>query len=442
VGALAALGLAALPSATLGATVDVSGGILTYQAGSAETNDVTIQRSPSVYDINDLGLFTPIGVSGGCFSGGTGTATCPSGSAVASIVVSLDDGNDRSTILSIDPARTDPATIHGGTGLDDLRGSGVDDSLFGDDGNDTLDGAGGSDVLSGGPGIDTATYQFRANTVTVSLDGVANDGEGSGELDNVLGDVENVVGGDGADILSGDKGPNKLSGGLDNDKLDGGAGSDVLDGGQGDDTISARDGTRDSVACGPGNDVAVVDAVDDVASDCEVVDRPAGPPPTQPADPPATVITPLTPLISLVSSRVPTLTANRKGVVPVKLRCSRSTTTAKRCRGIIALEMTIHPPAARYRPERRRASDARHKRRRLNLRLARRRFAVPAGRTQKVPLHLIASARRRLNSCRRLRVRIVVSSRDAHGHTRKVTRKAILRSARGARRPARRYVCS
>jgi RTX calcium-binding nonapeptide repeat (4 copies) len=440
VASLAALGLVAFPAGAAASTVQLAGGtfgdVLDYQADPGEANKLTIQESASVYSIEDLGVFTtPINAIPPCSSGGTGTASCPS-TTVTAVSVALGDGDDRAAVDALKSA-----TMRGGTGNDDLKGTGVDDFLFGEDGNDTLDGAGGTDVLNGGPGVDTAYYKFRANAVTVTLDGLADDGEGGGEADNVL-EVENIVGGDGPDILSGDAGANAISGGPDNDKLDGGAGADVLDGGTEDDTISARDGTRDTVACGPGNDVAVVDTVDDVATDCEVVDRPAGPPPTQPADPPATVIPPLTPLISLVSSRVPTLTANRKGVVPVKLRCSRSTTTAKRCAGTIALEMTIHPPAVQWRPERRRASEARHKRRRLNLRLARRRFAVPAGHTRKVPLRLVASARRRLNRCRRLRVRIVVSSRDARGRTRKVTRKAILRSARGAPRPARRYVCS
>jgi hypothetical protein len=445
---VATLGLVALPSAALGATVTVSAGTLEYHAGSAETNDVTIRRSPSIYDITDPGLFTPIGATGGCSTGPTPTATCPSGSLVTSILVLLDDGNDRSTILSIDPARTDPATIHGEGGLDDLRGGGADDSLFGDGGDDTLDGAGGSDVMSGGFGVDTVTYKNRvANPVTVTLDGLANDGE-SGEADTVMSDVENVVGGGGPDTLSGDAGANTLSGGPGNDAIDGGGGPDVLDGGQDDDAIIARDGSADTVACGTGNDTAVVDALDVVASDCETVDRPSGPPSggggTPETQPPQTDPPPvLTPAVSLVTGRVvPILTASRKGVVPVKLRCSASSKAGKRCAGTIALEMTIHVPVAKPKPTRRRAADARHNRRRVNLRLARRRFAVPAGRTQKIQLRLIASARKRLSSCRRLRVRIVVTSRTAKGRTRKVTHRAILRSARGAPRTTRRYVCS
>jgi Ca2+-binding RTX toxin-like protein len=57
-----------------------------------------------------------------------------------------------------------------------------------------------------------------------------------------------------------------------NDLLDGGRGADRLDGGSGNDTLAARDGTRDTVACGPGRDKATVDSLDRV-SGCETVRR-------------------------------------------------------------------------------------------------------------------------------------------------------------------------
>ena len=43
-------------------------------------------------------------------------------------------------------------------------------------------------------------------------------------------------------------------------------------GGGGDDTINARDGVRDMVDCGPGDDLARVDRLD-VVSGCEQVNR-------------------------------------------------------------------------------------------------------------------------------------------------------------------------
>src|SRR6185295_14762220 len=75
-----------------------------------------------------------------------------------------------------------------------------------------------------------------APNLTVSIDGVANDGD-TGEGDNVKTDVETVVGGDGADTLTGSSGNNKLVGGIGNDSLNGAAGDDILDGGVGADVM-------------------------------------------------------------------------------------------------------------------------------------------------------------------------------------------------------------
>src|SRR5213075_615176 len=99
----------------------------------------------------------------------------------------------------------DVENVIGGSGDDTLIGSADANVLSGGFGDDTLDGGAGADVLNGGPGTaDLADYSGRAaaNPVTVTLDGVANDG-GSGENDNVGTDVENIDGGAGDDTLIG-----------------------------------------------------------------------------------------------------------------------------------------------------------------------------------------------------------------------------------------------
>ena len=45
-------------------------------------------------------------------------------------------------------------------------------------------------------------------------------------------------------------------------------------GGQGDDVIDARDGSEDEINCGPGNDVAIVDASEEGVINCETVIEP------------------------------------------------------------------------------------------------------------------------------------------------------------------------
>src|SRR5204863_7426899 len=104
-------------------------------------------------------------------------------------------------------------TINGGAGSDTLwgdntnnAGPGGNDTLRGGDGNDTFNGEAGddtfvaesgddgADVLNGGPGTDTASFALRTAAQTLSIDGVANDGQGATPGDNIEPDVENVVG--------------------------------------------------------------------------------------------------------------------------------------------------------------------------------------------------------------------------------------------------------
>jgi hypothetical protein len=80
----------------------------------------------------------------------------------------------------------------------------------------------------------------------------------------------------GNDRLNGRGGNDRLFGGAGHDSLTGGAGVDLLDAGTGNDRISARDGTRDTVRCGPGRDTVVADRRDSVSRDCETVRRPRG----------------------------------------------------------------------------------------------------------------------------------------------------------------------
>jgi hypothetical protein len=77
----------------------------------------------------------------------------------------------------------------------------------------------------------------------------------------------------GADTVHARGGADVVDGGWHADTLHGGAGRDRLIGGRGDDTILARDGERDTVECGLGDDRAVVDRKDRVLRGCEHVLR-------------------------------------------------------------------------------------------------------------------------------------------------------------------------
>ena len=64
----------------------------------------------------------------------------------------------------------------------------------------------------------------------------------AGSDTDFLSSIENVIGTDYSDTLSGDGFDNVLEGGLGNDTLSGAAGNDVLDGGGGNDTLSGGAG--------------------------------------------------------------------------------------------------------------------------------------------------------------------------------------------------------
>ncbi len=121
-------------------------------------------------------------------------------------------------------------TINGGAGDDTISGGAEADTLNGDAGDDTFlsAAADGADVYNGGADTDVMSYAGRSATVVASLDGVALDGE-DGELDNVKTDVEDLIGGGGADTLTGGAGDNVLTGGAGADILNGLAGNDTFD---------------------------------------------------------------------------------------------------------------------------------------------------------------------------------------------------------------------
>jgi Ca2+-binding RTX toxin-like protein len=195
--------------------------------------------------------------------------------------------------------------LHGDAGDDTVQGSDGDDQEFGEAGNDQFGGffffaSGdlGNDTFDGGTGIDTINYRdavydpitglWSAVAVRVTIDNVANDGQ-STENDNVKVGVEDVnvssasnnsgpplftnttVAG-GANLL-GDASVNVLDSGEGNDTVDGGANNDFLYGRGGNDTMNARDGFADRVICGEGTDVANVDEFDQLADDCETINR-------------------------------------------------------------------------------------------------------------------------------------------------------------------------
>ncbi|MEQ1715055.1 MAG: calcium-binding protein [Hyphomicrobium sp.] len=132
-------------------------------------------------------------------------------------------------------------TINGNGGDDALFGGDGNDKLFGGEGNDFLVGGAGHDTMSGGNGTDTASYVVTTAAVTVSLAlTTAQNTVGAGV--DTLASIENLVGGAGADRLTGNSANNVLRGGGGNDILLGGDGNDTLTGVAGNDVLNGGNG--------------------------------------------------------------------------------------------------------------------------------------------------------------------------------------------------------
>jgi hypothetical protein len=133
--------------------------------------------------------------------------------------------------------RSNLCRFEGTPGDDNLTGTPYFDVMRGFDGNDTISGDAGNDHIEGNGGNDTIA---------------------AGSGDNA------VFGGPGNDTIRTGSG---------RDLIEGGPGRDSISAGGGDDRIEARDGFRDVIDCGPGNDTAEIDRLD-VVRNCEHVLKP------------------------------------------------------------------------------------------------------------------------------------------------------------------------
>jgi Ca2+-binding RTX toxin-like protein len=277
-------------------------------------------------NINEYDLYGHLEYENATVNGGSGTAHIavspdpPEGPYLDEDVINGNGGND--TLVGgpgNDTIHADSGndTINGGAGNDKLYGGTGNSYIFGGPGNDLEVGGSGHDLLGWGAygapeegepdtgsntfegtGGDTvADFQFAKGPVTVSLDGVANDGE-AGQDDNVEPSIAEVRGSEYNDTLTAGVTPVTLDGGGGNDTIYGGPGGDTLIGGEGNDTIYttgpagvgpdqifagvpgcaldecpggndtiyAADGVADQISCDAGADVVYADQLDVVAS--------------------------------------------------------------------------------------------------------------------------------------------------------------------------------
>jgi Ca2+-binding RTX toxin-like protein len=145
----------------------------------------------------------------------------------------------------------------GTNGNDNLPGTANPDQLYGLPGNDRLLSQSSADVDEGGTGDD----DVRAGDGNDQINGGPGNDSGTGPVGNSPNLERILAGQNGNDIIDGFTGADNLQGGNDNDQLDGGPQVDTLLGQDGDDFINAVDrAPGDTVSCGSGTDVAVLDA--------------------------------------------------------------------------------------------------------------------------------------------------------------------------------------
>lgn len=178
-------------------------------------------------------------------------------------------------------------SIDGGIGDDIFNSGDGDDTITAGAGDDTIIGGSGlgDDSYDGGAGTDEIVYSSASLAITVNLSTGSASGTEIGT--DTLISIEDVIGGEGSDTITGSTAANYIFGGLGDDTITGGDGDDVLtgaegadslDGEAGSDSLSGKEGA-DTLNGGSGQDVLEGGAGNDTLSggdDDDVLDGGAG----------------------------------------------------------------------------------------------------------------------------------------------------------------------
>jgi Ca2+-binding RTX toxin-like protein len=207
--------------------------------GGSQTMNLTIDELAPAYDATIKGNdFEGTGTSAFVF-----TDNGVPGPSLTPDTVTIDLGNNN---FMFDGKNNklkgfNSATVNGNNVNATLIGTAGNDILIGGGGNDTFIATTGTDTYNGGGGNNTVSYAngLGPNGVTVNL-GLqpAQQPIGGGFGPDTLINIQNVIGTNFNDTLTGDANANVLSGGMGNDMLFATAGGDTLDGGAGTDTAN------------------------------------------------------------------------------------------------------------------------------------------------------------------------------------------------------------
>ena len=173
-------------------------------------------------------LIAGSGAGNDFYDGGTGSDTITYTSDSFCLIVDLTSGftSGNSATIGFDTLNA-IENITGGTGDDDLTGNAVANIIIGGAGDDILEGRAGVDTLNGGGGTDVARYDLAAAGIVIDLSSNSTTTDGDGFSDTLSG-IEDVIGSNFNDTITGDTGVNALAGLAGNDTLEGGAGIDTV----------------------------------------------------------------------------------------------------------------------------------------------------------------------------------------------------------------------
>jgi serralysin len=177
----------------------------------------------------------------------------------------LQDHFARGNVFNALQYQGDPRSL-----IENAIGGSGSDRIFGNHIDNVLNGRLGPDLLNGRLGLDTADYSASPAGVRVNLEVRTEAAAGGHAEGDVLREIENLLGSDHNDVLTGDAGPNTLRGRGGDDVLAGLGFQDLLIGGDDTDTADYSDSPGGvSVSLEPGEAGRGGDAKDDILNSIE-----------------------------------------------------------------------------------------------------------------------------------------------------------------------------
>ncbi len=294
--------LAATPAAA--STVFLDGSKVVVSADPGGTDLRLDAPSPSTVRVQEFSTDDDLVAfpGGGCTEPTPETVTCTVGTSVTAELF----GGGGGDAIEVDPGVSFHTELYGGGGNDVLLGGGGNDRLGGGTGDDQVDGRGGSDLVDNGndnggaptsddgsdryedtgtTGVDSLNYGFQTVGVSMSVNGIADDGaDGGAEGDDIAAGFEQLRGTVHNDVILGGPAAETINGSKGDDDLTGGAGADIVEGNEGVDRLRMRDGVVDvkidcdsaSASSFGAGEIATIDAGDPAPERCEVIERENG----------------------------------------------------------------------------------------------------------------------------------------------------------------------